>query len=83
MRNVVLKPITSEKAVKLIELENVLMFEVEKRLNKDEIKKQIEQTFNVKVRTLRTLIRLNKKIVYARLDEKNPAIDVATKLGMI
>ena len=79
----ILKPITTEKAVKLIEIENTLIFSVERKARKKEIKKEIEETFKVKVDKIRTLIRENKKIVYAKLDKKNPAIDVATKLGMI
>ncbi len=78
-----LKPVTSEKAVRLIELNNVLMFEADKRQSKPEIKKEIELAFNVKVDSINSLIRLNKKYVYVKLNEKNPAIDVATKLGMI
>lgn len=78
-----LKPITSEKAVKLVDLENTLIFEVERTATKERIKEEIEKTFNVKVEKIRTLIRQNKKFVYARLKKENPAIDVATKLGMI
>lgn len=79
----ILKPITSEKAVKLIDLENTLIFEVERAATKEQIKKEIEKTFKVKVEKIRTLIHQNKKIVYAKLKKENPAIDVATKLGMI
>jgi len=78
-----LAPITTEKAVKLLELENLLMFEVDRRLTKLEIKNQVEETFNVKIKSIRTLTRENKKIAYIRFDQKNPAIDIATKLGMI
>ena len=78
-----LKPITSEKAVKLIDLDNTLMFEVERKGNKESIKKAVEQIFNVKVEKIRTLIRNNKKYAYVKLNKNNPAIDVATKLGMI
>lgn len=78
-----IKPITSEKAVRLIEAENTLLFETERRKRKQEIKREIEETFNVKITKIRTLIHGNKKYAYAKLDKKNPAIDVATKLGMI
>jgi large subunit ribosomal protein L23 len=78
-----LKPITTEKAVRLIELNNTLLFETDRKARKEEIKKDIEETFNVKVNNVNTLIHLNKKIAYVKLDKKNPAIDVATKLGMI
>ncbi len=78
-----LKPITSEKAVRLIEAENTLLFQTERKRKKPEIKKEIEDMFNVKVEKIRTFIKSNIKHVYVRLDKKNPAIDVATKLGMI
>ena len=79
----ILKPVTSEKAVKMIELENTLLFEVGRREDKEAIKKEVEKVFNVKVEKIRTLIRGNKKYAYVRMDKKNPAIDIATKLGMI
>lgn len=79
----ILKPITSEKAVKLIDLDNTLIFQVEKKETKETIKKEVETTFNVKVDKVRTLIRANKKYAYVKFAKANPAIDVATKLGMI
>ena len=78
-----MKPITTEKAVRLIELNNTLVFEVDKRKSKPEIKAEIEDMFKVKVDSINSLIRKNKKNVYVKLNSKNPAIDVATKLGLI
>lgn len=78
-----MKPIATEKAVMKIEAENVMTFEFDKRKTKTEIKKEIEEVLDVKVDSLRTQIRNNKKIVYAKLNSKNLAIDVATKLGMM
>ena len=78
-----LKPIVTEKAVMKIEAENVLTFQTEKRTNKDEVKKEIEKMFNIKVEKIRTLIRDNKKYVYVKLKPEYLAIDIATKLGMM
>ena len=78
-----LKPITSEKAVKLIDLENTLIFETDRARNRTEIAKEVEKLFSVKVAKVRTLTRNNKKYAYVKLSKENPAIDVATKLGMI
>lgn len=78
-----LKPIVTEKVVMMIEAKNVLAFETEKGVKKKEIKKEIENLFKVKVNKVRTLIRGNKKYSYVTLDRKNPAIDIATKLGII
>jgi len=79
----ILKPVTSEKAVKMIELDNTLLFETERSSSKLEIKKEVEFVFNVQVEKVRTFIRGNKKYAYVKLNKANPAIDTATKLGMI
>ncbi len=59
-----IKPLVTEKAVMLIERENVLTFRTEKAATKTEIKKEIESLFSVKVEKVRTLIKDNKKFVY-------------------
>jgi large subunit ribosomal protein L23 len=79
----ILRPITSEKAVKLIDMENTLVFETERRATKTEIGKEVALVFSVKVAKVRTLIHGNKKFAFVKLNKANPAIDVATKLGMI
>ena len=78
-----LKPITSEKAVKLIDIDNTMLFETSRNSKKPEIQKEFESLFNVKVEKIRTLIKGNKKYVYIKLKKENPAIDIATKLGMM
>jgi large subunit ribosomal protein L23 len=78
-----MKPIVTEKAVRLIESENTLVFELDKRLSKTEIKKQVEEIFDVKVESINTLIKKNRKYIYVKLNRDNLAIDVATKLGLI
>ncbi len=79
----ILKPISSEKAVKMIEIDNILLFQTDRIFGKKEIKKEIEKLFSVKVESINTHIKGNKKYVYVKLNKANPAIDVATKLGMI
>ncbi len=78
-----LKPITSEKAVKMIDLDNTLIFETSLNATKDQIKKEIVKLFNVKVDKVRTSIKNNKKFAFVKFAKSNPAIDIATKLGMI
>lgn len=77
------KPITSEKAVKLIDTENTLLFAAPRKATKAEIKKELENLFSVKVEKVRTLIHENEKYAYVKLNKKFPAIDVATKLGLM
>ncbi len=78
-----MKPIVTEKAVMLIETQNVLVFETGRNMTKPEIKKEIEELFEVKVEKIRVLNKGNKKNAYVKLKKEFPAIDVATKLGLI
>ena len=78
-----MKTIVTEKAVMMIETMNVLTFEMGMNMTKDQIKKEIEEIFNVKVDGIRTLNKGNKKYAYVKLKKNFPAIDVATKLGIM
>ncbi len=78
-----LKPLSTEKAVMKIETENVLTFEVGIKKTKPEIKKEVENLFNVKVKKIRIKVIGNKKYAYVKLNPDNLAIDVATKLGLM
>ncbi|MBD3247216.1 50S ribosomal protein L23 [Candidatus Pacearchaeota archaeon] len=79
----ILKPMTTEKAVMAIESGNILTFETEMKRTKQDIKQEVERLFDVKVEKVRTSIKDNKKQAYVKLNKKFPAIDVATKLGII
>jgi len=78
-----LKPIVTEKAVMMIETQNTLTFETQKNSSKERIKKEIEEIFEIKIDKIRTLLRKNKRHVYVKLKKEFPAIDLATKLGMM
>jgi ribosomal protein L23 len=84
MEKVILeKIISSEKIVRMIERENLLCFETDRRVKKEEVKKEVETLFNVKVENVKTLIRGNKKRAYVKLKPEFVAADVATKIGML
>jgi large subunit ribosomal protein L23 len=78
-----IKPVATEKAMRLLESENKIAFIVDRRTNKQEIKKEVEKTFKVKVQSVTTHIRKNQKIAFIKLRKENPAIDVATKVGLM
>ena len=78
-----MKPVITEKAIMMIESQNILTFETDKNKTKIEIKKEIEALFNVKINAIRTLIKGNKKYSYIKLKKEFPAIDIATKLGVM
>ena len=67
-----------------MESENKLIFVVDDRSNKPQIKKAIEEMFNVKVDKINTL-RDTKgdKRAYVKLSKENPAIDIATEMGLM
>lgn len=77
-------PLATEKSIRLMESENKLVFVVGINANKLEISKAIEDEFNVKVDKVRTLIDTKgRKKAYITFSPETPAIDVATKLGLM
>lgn len=74
---------STEKIVRQIEAENTLVFVTDRKFTKGEIKKEVEDVFGVKVEKVRTHTMKNKKIAYVKLNVEFPAIDVATKLGLM
>lgn len=81
--NIVKHPLSTEKAVRLMESENKLIFIVDKQATKQQIKEAVEQTFKVKIVKVNTLIHKGKKKAYIKLSPETPAIDVATQLGLM
>ena len=76
-------PLSTEKSIRLMESQNKLIFVVEIDSNKKTIKEAIEDMFKVKVDSVKTYVQKGKKRAYVRFAEKNPAIDVATQLGLM
>ena len=77
-------PIQTEKAVRLMESDNKLTLIVDLKAKKQEIKKAVEELFQVKVVNVNTLITMEgEKKAYVKLSKETPAIDVATKLGLM
>ena len=77
-------PRMTEKAMNNIEVLNELVFIVDKKTNKKEIKEIIEKEFDVKVIGVNVLNDTKgRKKAIIKLSEKTPAIETATKLGMM
>ena len=77
-------PLTTEKNVRLIQEENKLVFIVDRKATKPEIKKAAEEFFKIKVIKVNTSILPNgKKKAYLKLSAEHPALDVATNLGLM
>jgi len=59
-RNILIRPIFTEKIARLQESENKYSFEVARNANKIEIRKAIEKKFEVKVKNIQTMIMPGK-----------------------
>ena len=59
-KHIVKKLLMSEKGSRLKELANQYIFEVDRGANKLEIRRAVEQQFNVKVKDVNTMTRLGK-----------------------
>lgn len=82
--NVLKFPLTTEKAVRFMERENKLLFSVELKAKKDDIKKAVEKTFEVKVDYVNTFVtNKGEKRAYVKLNNAYPAIDIMTRLGLM
>lgn len=77
-------PLSTEKSIRLMESENKLIFVVDKKANKKDIKEAIEKAFKAKVTDVKTFVdKENKKRAYVRFSNETPAIDIATQLGLM
>jgi len=77
-------PIATEKAIRLMEAENKLVFVVEEKATKPQIKKAIEDLFKAKVTAVNTVHTIKgQKRAYITFAKETPAIDIATQLGLM
>lgn len=84
MSGVVKHPIATEKSIRLMESANTLVFMVDKKATKIEIKEAIEKMFTAKVvRVHTTITRMGEKKAYIKFAQETPAIDIATNLGLM
>ena len=70
-RDIIVKPIVSERSVAQME-ENKYTFKTDKRANKIEIKKAVEEIFKVKVVDVKTMIVKGKVKRMGRYQGKRP-----------
>ncbi len=77
----ILYPITTEKAISMIELDNKMLFVVEKNSTKKDIREEVEKSFGVKVEKVNTLVTpKGEKRAYVKLKPGFKADDIAAKL---
>lgn len=82
--NVVLFPLITEKAVNVIESENKLTFIVTKKSSKSDVKRAIENIYNVRVDSINTVNDMKgRKKAIVKINKEFKAQDIATKLGVL
>lgn len=74
--DLIVKPIITEKTVKLVE-EKKYTFEVAKDANKTEVKKAIEEIFEVKVEKVNLVKVPKKQVRFGRFTGFKPAVNKA------
>lgn len=81
---VIIRPLATEKALNLIEEQNVLTFIVRRDATKHQIKRAVEELYGVKVVKVRTLVTpRGEKKAYVKLAPEYRASEIATRLGIL
>lgn len=77
-------PHLSEKSIANIEAQNKLVFIVDGGASRHDVKEAVEKLFSVKVVKVNILnTAKGEKKAFVRLDAKNSAADIATRMGMM
>lgn len=81
---VIVYPMMSEDTVKLIESENKITFIVHNKSTKHDIRRAVEELYDVKVTRVFTLTTPEgKKKAYVKLGPESKASELAVKLGIL
>jgi len=81
---VIVNPLNTETAMKKIEENNTLVFIVDLKSNKRQIKQAVKTLYDVQAAKINTLIRPDgSKKAYVRLTSEVDALDIANKIGFI
>lgn len=81
---IIKSPFVTEKVAGMIDENNTMEFLVDLRANKADIKKEIEDLFDLEIASVRTMItpKGNKKAVVTFIGEKS-ANELATRLNLL
>lgn len=77
-------PIATEKALNMVDKENIITYVVNFNADKKAIKKEFEDSFKVKVKKVNTVILPhNAKRAYIRISKEYQASDIAKRLKLV
>jgi len=81
---IILYPLMTEAASLMVEKENKLVFVVNLKAGKNDVKKAVEELYEVKVEKINLLITpQGEKKAFVKLHPDYKAADVAIKLGIL
>jgi len=81
---VLLYPLMTETSLRVLERENKLIFIVDRRATKKDVKRAVEELYEVKVEKVNVLITPDgRKKAFVKLHPEYSASDVAIKLGIL
>ncbi len=81
---IILYPLMTESASLMVEKENKLVFIINLKANKKDVKRAVEELYEVKVKEVNTQITpQGQKKAFVKLQPEFKAADVAIKLGML
>lgn len=83
LNDILIKPVITESTFDLIELENKLVFIVDRLANKRTIKMAMEKLYDVKCVKVNTMITpKGEKKAFIKLSLQDSASEIATKIGI-
>jgi large subunit ribosomal protein L23 len=82
--DVILYPLMTEVASRMLETENKLIFIVSLKASKADVRRAVEELYEVRVKKVNVLITpRGEKKAYVKLHPDYKAVDVAIKLGIL
>lgn len=82
--DILLSPLATEKCIRMIEFDNVLVFIVHPRATKKDVKEAVETMFKVKVTSVNIQNSFQgRKKAYVKLSPEFMASDISADLGFI
>jgi large subunit ribosomal protein L23 len=82
--DVILYPLMTESSSLMVEKENKLVFMVDLRANKSDVKKAVEGLYEVRVESINVLVTpRGEKKAFVKLHPDYKAADIAIRLGIL
>ena len=82
--DIILYPLMTEVASRMLETENKLVFMVNLKASKVDVRRAVEELYEVRVEKVNVLITSRgEKKAYVKLHPDYKAVDVAIKLGIL